>query len=171
MIGLQKRYNPKDPLEMYGIPGLGIFRILSNWFGFCFLFFSWKNGFSEILSLTPNVGFIDDFGLDELFDDIFEGAQSDRFVEGIAFSFTVDPLDEGHVTLVTLFELFKYNIQRHVLEDEVARILVELAQCLQRSGIFRIHQRQLFDEQQRDDVRTLTLVDRDTRKSCRFTKS
>ena len=103
--------------------------------------------------------------MDELLDDVFQGDQPHRFVEGIALALAVDALDEGHVTLVTFFELFEDDVQRGVFEDEVARVLVELAQRLQRRSVLGVHQRQLFDEQQRYDVRTLPVVHRNTRKT------
>ena len=90
--------------------------------------------------LTPDIRFVDDFSLDELLDDVFQRNESDRFVKRISFSFAINALNEGHVALLSVLEFPEHDIERRVLEDKVARVLVKLANGFEGRGIFRIHE-------------------------------
>ena len=117
--------------------------------------------------LTPDVRLVDDLRLDEFLDDIFKRDEADSLVERIAFSLAVDALHERHVSFAALLELLEDDVQRRVFEDKVTRILVELAQRLERRRILGIDERQLFDEQQSANVGALRFVDGDSRETCK----
>ncbi len=69
------------------------------------------------------------------------------------------------MALLAVLELFEHDVQRRVLEDKVARVLVELADGLERRRVLRVDEGQLFDEQQRDDVHAVALVDGNPREA------
>lgn len=97
--------------------------------------------------------------LNEFLDDVLESDESDGFVKRVAGSGAVDPLDEGHVTLVAFLEILEDDVERRVVKDKVALALVEFAERLQRDGVLGIDQRQLFDEEQPDDIVPGPVVD------------
>lgn len=63
------------------------------------------------------------------------------------------------MTLVSFLEILEDDVQRRVIEDKVALSLIELAQRLDWNGVLRIHQCQLLDEQQADDIVPHSVVD------------
>ena len=76
--------------------------------------------------------------LNQLFNGVLERDESDSFVERIAVAFVVNALDERHVPLLALLELFENHIERGIFEYEVALVLVESAQRFQWNRIFGI---------------------------------
>ncbi len=103
--------------------------------------------------------------MNEFLDDVLESDESDGFVKRVAVAVAVDPLDEGHVTLVAFLEILEDDVERRVVKDKVALALVELAERFQRDGVLGIDQRQLFDEEQPDDIVPGPVVDRHSRES------
>lgn len=112
-----------------------------------------------------NVRFVHDLRLDELFDDVLQRNQTDRLVERITISGRVHAMHECHVTAMSLLEALEHHVQRHVLEHEVARVLIEFAESTQRCVVIGVDERQILDEQQGQHVLTVTLVDGNTREA------
>jgi hypothetical protein len=67
------------------------------------------------LVVDDHIRFVDNLLLDDLLDDVLEGDEADRLVEGVALALGVDLLDQGHVTLVPGLELVKHVRQDGVL--------------------------------------------------------
>lgn len=65
----------------------------------------------------------------------------------------------------TFLELLEHDIERGVDEDEVAGILVELAECLEWGVVVGVNEGEVLDEEHRDNVGAFTLVHRHTRVS------
>lgn len=69
----------------------------------------------------------------------------------------------SYVTLVAFFELLEHHIQRQIVENEVTRILIKLAQHSQGRSVICVHESQVLDVEQRHDILTVAFVNRNAR--------
>lgn len=67
---------------------------------------------------------------------------------------------------LTSFKLIQHHIQLGVAEDAVHGMLVKLSDGFQRRAVVRIHEGQVFDEQDVHDVGPVVLVDRYAREAA-----
>lgn len=103
--------------------------------------------------------------MNELFNDVFQCHQTDRFIEGITLALNIDPLDEGHVAFITIFKVPEDDVESRIVEDKVTLLLVKLAKGLEGNSVFGIDKGQLFDKEKTNNVGPLSVVDWDSRES------
>ena len=71
----------------------------------------------------------------------------------------------------TFFKLLKHNIKGGILKYEIARVLIEIGESPEWGVVVWVDERQVFDIEHGDDVRSVSLVDRNTRITLHTHKS
>lgn len=111
--------------------------------------------------VRDGVSFIDDFGLQNFFHDVFECHNSDDFVLGIVAFLFDDSLNHCKM-VVALLEFFEHDSKGSVFEDHAKRVIVIPAHGFDGEVIVGIEEGQILDEEQRNDVIPISLEDWDT---------
>lgn len=66
------------------------------------------------------------------------------------------------MSLVAFLELLEHDVQSQIVEDKVARVLVELAKHPQGSIVVCVDKGEVFDVQKRQNVLPVSFVHRNT---------
>lgn len=67
------------------------------------------------------------------------------------------------MSLVSFLELLKHDVQGEVIENEVARVLIEFAKHSKRRVVICVNKGEVFDVQKRQDVSSVSLVNGNAR--------
>lgn len=70
------------------------------------------------------------------------------------------------MSLVSFLKLLEHYIQCEIIKHKVTWVLIEFAKHPQGRVIISVDKREIFDVQKRQDVCSITLVNRNARVSC-----